>query len=375
MRAMWPRSLEARTLGVGDISLARSALRGVDSSELTRTVHAALHSGIDHFEVAPEPDSEKLVGDALRTLRMRDRVLMLTRVPALGGRDVLMDRLPPKYVVERVERALHASKLEVLPVVQLELRAFWRTSSAWLELVDTCHRLVREGKVLQYAAYIGQIEEDTAELLTEPWLAALNVPFSLCEREALPLIKAAEKPPEAAPAPVAAMTPLDEKLAAAAASDPMIASVLASQLLDAPPPTAVESAPPPPLPRKAILARRVLAGGALAGALGPGAKLRLRDDRELDPATLDKIAVGVAKLARYVKQTPPVARTTDAAKMQLEQNKRLDHVECETIAELALRFVLDHGVIALPRIHRHEHIASVPLITYAPPLTTLPLDS
>lgn len=375
MRAMWPRSLEARTLGVGDISLARSSLRGVDSSELTRTVHAALHSGIDHFEVAPEDDSEKLVGDALRTLRMRDRVLVMTRVPALGGRDILMDRLPPKYVVERVERALRVSKLEVLPVVQLELRAFWRSSSAWLELVDTCHRLVREGKVLQYGAYIGKLEEDTAELLAEPWLAALNVPFSLCEREALPLIKAAEKPPEPPPPPVAGMPPVDDTLAAAAASDPMIASVLASQLLAVSAPAPVDAVPATPLPRKAILARRVLAGGALAGALGPGAKLRLRDDRELDPETLDKIAVGVARLARFVKQTPSVARATDAAKMQLEQNKRPDLVECETIAELALRFVLDHGVIALPRIHRHAHLAYVPLITHAPRLTTLPLDT
>ena len=63
---MWPRSLETRTIGVGDISLARSAARGVDSAELTRTVHAALETGIDHLEVAPEDDSEKLVGNALR---------------------------------------------------------------------------------------------------------------------------------------------------------------------------------------------------------------------------------------------------------------------------------------------------------------------
>lgn len=375
MRAMWPRSLHARTIGVGDISLARSAARGVDSAELTRTVHAALETGIDHVEVAPEDDSEKLVGNALRVLRLRDRVLVLTRVPALAGRDVLTERLPPKYVVERVERALRSSKLDVIPVVQLELRAAWRSSKAWPELVDTCQRLVREGKALQYAAWIPQIEEDSAELVGEAWLSALNVPYSLCEREAEALIAAAENPPEPAPV-VTEPPPVDDALAAAAARDPMIASVLASQLIVAPPPAApAPTEPAAPPPRKAILARRVLAGGALAGTLGPGAKLRQRDDRELDPATLERISIGVAKLARFVKATPPAARASEAAKQQLERNQRPDHVECETLPELALRFVLDRGVIALPRIHRHEHLIYLPLIAAAPRLSTLPLDS
>jgi aryl-alcohol dehydrogenase-like predicted oxidoreductase len=375
MHAMWARSLETRTIGIGDISLTRSATRGVDSSELTRTVHAALETGIDHVEVAPEDDSEKLVGNALRGLRLRDRVLVLTRVPALSAsRDVLLERLPPKYVVDRVESALRSSKLDVLPVVQLELRAAWRSSKAWPELVDTCQRLVREGKTLQYAAWIAQIEDDTTDLLGEAWLSALNVPYSLCEREAEPLIAAAEKPPEPAPV-VTEQPPVDDALAAAAARDPMIASVLASQLIVAPPTTVVASEPTAPPPRKAILARRVLAGGALAGTLGPGAKLRQRDDRELDPATLERIALGVAKLARYVKETPPAARASEAAKQQLERNQRPDHVECETLAELALRFVLDRGVIALPRIHRHEHLIYLPLIAASPRLSTLPLDS
>jgi aryl-alcohol dehydrogenase-like predicted oxidoreductase len=376
MRAMWPRSLESRTIGIGDVSLARSATRGVDSSELTRTVHAALETGIDHIEVAPEDDSEKLVGNALRALRLRDRVLVLTRVPALTAtRDVLLERLPPKYVVDRVESALRSSKLDVLPLVQLELRAAWRSSKAWPELVDTCQRLVREGKALQYAAWVPQIEDDTAELLSEPWLSALNLPYSLCEREAEPLIAAAKKPPEPTPAVATEAPPVDDALAAAAARDPMIASVLASQLIVAPSPVATPTTPAEPPPRKAILARRVLAGGALAGTLGPGAKLRQRDDRELDAATLERIAVGVAKLARFVKETPPAARASEAAKQQLERNTRPDHVECETLPELALRYVLDHGVIALPRIHRHEHLIYLPLIAAAPPLSTLPLDN
>jgi diketogulonate reductase-like aldo/keto reductase len=39
-----------------------------------------------------------------------------------------------------------------------------------------------------------------------------------------------------------------------------------------------------------------------------------------------------------------------------------------TLAELALRFVLDAGAVALPRLHRREHLVETMLATAAPPL-------
>ena len=95
------------------------------------------------------------------------------------------------------------------------------------------------------------------------------------------------------------------------------------------------------------------------------------DDRlELDDRELTQIAVGVAKLARFVKHVPPAARSCDPAKAQLENNPRLPHLEADTIAELALRAVIDRGAIALPRIHRHPHVIAALLAGSAPPLST-----
>jgi len=34
-----------------------------------------------------------------------------------------------------------------------------------------------------------------------------------------------------------------------------------------------------------------------------------------------------------------------------------------------LRFVIDRGVIALPRLHRHEHLPSLLMAMSAPPLS------
>jgi aryl-alcohol dehydrogenase-like predicted oxidoreductase len=296
-------------IGAGDICLARSAARRVDHGQVARTLHAAIEAGLDLLDAAP--DAEELAGDAIRSLRVRDRVILATRVPAIGTRDVLSDRLPARYIQERVERSLRATRLDAIPLVQLPVRAFWRGSSAWPELAGTAARLVREGKVLRWGAILDAIEDDTAQLADEPWLASLAVPFSLCIR----------------------------------AAEPLLAT------------------------RLAILARQPLAGGALTGTLGPGVRLPPDDDRnDLDERELIEIAREVARLARYVKRVPPAARSCDPAKAQLEKNPRLPHIECETLAELALRAVIDRGAIALPRLHRPEHVPLALLAAAAPPL-------
>uniref|UniRef100_UPI00215A12C4 hypothetical protein n=1 Tax=Escherichia coli TaxID=562 RepID=UPI00215A12C4 len=89
---------------------------------------------------------------------VRDRVIAAMRIPAITARagaptrDVLPERLPVRYVVDRVDTLLRQTCPEVLPLAQLDVRAFWRTSSAWGDLRDPCGRLVREGKVLEWGA-------------------------------------------------------------------------------------------------------------------------------------------------------------------------------------------------------------------------------
>ena len=263
-------------IGLGDVCLARSAARRVDHGEVARALHAAIAAGLDLVDTAG--DAEELVGEAVRSLHVRDRVIVATRVPAIGTRDVLSDRLPARYVQDRVERALRATRLDAIPLVQLPVRAAWRTSSAWPELAGTCARLVREGKVLRWGAILDAIEDDTAQLADEPWLVSLAVPFSLSARGA--------------------------------------EALLATRL--------------------ALLARQPLAGGALTGTLGPGVRLPPDDDRnELDERELTQIAVEAARLSRFVKRTPPAARSCDPAKAQLERNERPEHVVPALLAAAA----------------------------------------
>ncbi len=371
-----------RSLGLGDVSLGTAAARGIDLAATSRALHAALEAGVELVDIAVDDDTERLVGDTIRALRLRDKAIAAPRVPALrttpsgtATRDTLMDRLPPRYIAVRVESALRTTRLDALPLAQLELRAAWRSSSAWPEVAGTCARLVREGKVLAWGAYVERTEEDTGELAREAWLTTLAIPFSLCERTHVDAIFAAARAALEVPAQT---TPEQEHLFAAGLSPELViaAGLPADLVLAAVPPSSTTPATstPPKSAREtpiAIYARRPLAGGALAGSLGPGAKLKQRDDRNaLTARELDRIAIAAAKLARFTKNPPPAARANEAATAELERSirSRPDLVHATTVAELALRYVITKGAIALPRLHRPEHVLDAFAASLAAPL-------
>jgi aryl-alcohol dehydrogenase-like predicted oxidoreductase len=329
-------------VGCGDVRLATATARNVDAREVERAMHAALERGLTLLEAADEEDAERLCGEAVRALRLRDQVIVACRVPELAPRpgaprrDVLPELLPVAYVQQRIEASLRATRLEVLPLAQLPLAPAWRASAAWPELAGTCTRLVREGKVLAWGALLGEAADAeaataVADFLDEPWLAALSVPYSLCERGAGELLAR-----------------LANRAAAAAAPGPV----------------------PRTSPGVAVLARRPLAGGALAGTLGPGVRLPQHDDRRaLDNRALERIAVMAAQLAPLVAHEPAAARSCDPARAELERGVRPPDVEAQTAAELALRFVIDRGAVALPRLHRIEHLGEALAAAAAPPLS------
>jgi aryl-alcohol dehydrogenase-like predicted oxidoreductase len=321
LRTLGPDGPTVTAIGCGDVSLGIAAARGIDKSEVERALHEAIELGITFVDVHDEQDAERMAGNAMRTFRVRDRLVIATRVPVIAERpgaprrDVLPERLPARYVQECVEASLRATKLEALPLVQLPVHPAWRASSAWPELAGMCARLVREGNVMRWGLIVDELA-DAVPLASEPWLSAIAVTYNLCDRGAEPLIAAA----------------IEHKLA--------------------------------------VLARRPLAGGVLAGRLGPGVRLTPRDDRHVhDEAALERFAVIAAKLSPLVRHEPPAARSSDAARAVLERGRRPPELECNTVAELALRAVIDRGLIALPRLHRREYLIDALVAIAAPPLS------
>jgi aryl-alcohol dehydrogenase-like predicted oxidoreductase len=365
-------------VGVGELRLATADARGVQ--EIERTLHHALSNNLSFVDVADEEIAEKMAGDAVRGLRLRDSTLIATRVAALPStrRDPLPETLPPGYVQERIEATLRATKLDALPLAMLPLSTAWLGSSAWPELAGALVRLTREGKVLRWGARLdlaaaerqGRLDDEIAHAaaLRDPF-CAISIAFSACDRRGLPLLEGVIARPPPKPKGTSRssglIVSLDDVADDPLLDDPVLAAMVGMVPKTPEPGTAelVRSLP--------ILAREPLAGGALAGSLGPGMKLSPRDDRlSIDAATLERIAVALATLAPLVRDPPAAARSCVAARTVLEHGKRPDLVEAFTMAELALRFVLDRGAIALPRLHRKEHVTTAVLAIASAPLST-----
>ncbi len=318
-----PLGVGVTAIGCGDLSLAIAANRGVDARDVERALHHAIELGLTLVDVHAEPDAERLAGEAIRSQRARDRVTVAVTIPlvpprpGIARRDVLPELLPARYVQESAEAALRTTRLDALPLVQLPLRSAWRDSTAWGELVGTCARLVQEGKVLAWGARLDEIDDGSIGFTTEPWIASLSVVYNFLDRTAEELL--------------ATKTP--------------------------------------------VLARQPLAGGVLAGTLGTGMKMPPRDDRAaMTREQLEQAAVIAARLACEVRTEPLSVRSCEPSREVLEKGKRPDHVEANTLAELALRFVIDQGAIALPRLHRYTNVLDAVIAGSAPPLSRTLID-
>ncbi len=326
----------ATLVGAGDTCLARSAARGVERSDVARTLGELVELGGNVVDCADELDAEQLVGETVRELRARDRVVVATRVTPQPSAVALA-----RSVQARVEASLRATRLDALPLAVLPVRVGWRETPAWAELAGTCGKLVRDGKVMRWGAAVHDedLEAGGEPWLAEPWLVALRVELSLCDRRALALVDSLSAPPKGAAARPGEAGAVDGVGAKAGGTT-------------------------------AVLVARPLAGGALAGSVGPGMRLPLRDDRNaMTPEALDRVSAGVAKLARYVRDVPAAARATAAGKATLENLKRIEPLASTDVAELALRWAIDRvpgGGIALPRLHRGHVAAAVKAATATP---------
>jgi aryl-alcohol dehydrogenase-like predicted oxidoreductase len=340
---MRTRSLAGHTVaavGLGDVSFARAAARNHDVAEVVRRVHDALELAIDVIDVADEPDALRAVGDAVRATRTRDRAVVITTVRIPDVRDI-------RGLQAHVEANLRETKLDGLPLVQLAPRVAWLALPAWPELVGTCDRLVREGKVLAWGAAI-----DPAEVVIDEPLPPPPDPLAGFATTRSGLFIPSAAPPEPPKPEQKLAHPLALELFGSLAVDFSLCARAALPVLAASQP---------------VLATQPLAGGALAGTLGPGAVLSRTDDRR--GVDLDAIAIGVAKLARFVKRPPPAARSSEAARAIAETAKPRDHFECTTLAELALRWAIDRGALVLPRITRGDDLVEAIAAASAPPLS------
>jgi aryl-alcohol dehydrogenase-like predicted oxidoreductase len=304
--------MERRRLGSSDRTIAvigvggkglTGARRGVEPADVQRAIAAAIEAGgelVDLSAPGSAGDAERRVGDELRALRARDRVVVATAAAGTGGRPPA-----PGPLQAAVEASLRALRVDAVPLCQLAgWRDAWLDDRGWPELRGALARLVGEGKVLAWGA-IAPDDELPARALAEPWLASVQIRYSLFDRRA------------------------DEAFLPAAAAA-----------------------------RVGVIAREPLAGGGLAGDLGPGTTFPPGDERRAWPgARWLALPPAHARLAALVSRTPPVAAATDDGRALLDGLRRGPDLAEATVAELALRFAVAHPAItaAIPGARTPGH--------------------
>jgi methylglyoxal reductase len=291
------RTVEPIAFGTSGVGGDR--FRGVEPRDAQRALCHALEHGVDLVDTAlryGRGQSEQLVGEAVRELRARDRVVVATKVPPAddvfpAAANRLGAAFAPAYLQAQVEQSLRNLKLEVIPLCQLHVwRDAWLDDGGWPELRATMVRLVSEGKVLHWgvSANHGSVD-DCVRVMADPLVTTAQLVWNLFDRRAEPAL-------------------------AAAAQHGV-----------------------------AVLARCVLDEGALGGQLGAGARFPIDDFRTayFAPPRLDELALRLAALCEFVTETPPAATSTPEATDLAARAARARHEpEVRAVDELAIRFAL-----------------------------------
>ncbi|CEK16388.1 predicted oxidoreductase, aryl-alcohol dehydrogenase like protein [Chthonomonas calidirosea] len=144
------RELGATGLRVSILGYGASPLGGefgpIDEEEGVRTVHAALDSGINYFDVAPyygRTRAESVLGRALRTIP-RESYILATKV---GRYDRDQFDFSADRVTRSVEESLQRLGVETVDVIQCHDIEFGSLNQIIEETLPSLERLRQQGKV------------------------------------------------------------------------------------------------------------------------------------------------------------------------------------------------------------------------------------
>ena len=184
-RTLGSTELEITPVGIGTAPIGSGRDWPVwwgpqDASESVRTIHAALHLGVNWIDTAPFYGwgrAEEIVGRALRD--RDDDVLVFTKCGTLpdGERGDRMD-LRPEAIRADVEASLRRLRVERLDLLQLhDVDRNTPIEDSWGEV----QRLIEEGKV-RHGGISNHPAEDVVRALAIAPVGALQYQYSLLHR-------------------------------------------------------------------------------------------------------------------------------------------------------------------------------------------------
>lgn len=144
-RALGKTGLDVSVLSFGASSLG-SVFRQTDDAEATRTVHAAIDSGINYMDVSPyygATKAEAVLGTAIGQLS-RDRFYLSTKAGRYGVDDFDFSRARIESSLEDSLRRLNTDYVDVLYLHDIE---FVHPDIIVEEAIPALNRLKQQGKI------------------------------------------------------------------------------------------------------------------------------------------------------------------------------------------------------------------------------------
>jgi aryl-alcohol dehydrogenase-like predicted oxidoreductase len=288
------------------------------------------------------------LGDAIKHARAADEFIVALTLPAnlqgskttgMQGVPTLVQGYRAEYIQFQVELALQQSRLECIPVMQLEMpdvAAVERQDQIdryWPELAERLQAMTAQGKVLQW----GLALPAPSAVAAQPQASRDTVRHS--DDEPPPWV---DDFPALLSSKCFRNVSLPYHLFGQSAHR-WFAQCAALEL--------------------AVVATQPLAQGLLSGAIGSTSTFHKRDPRGLRWSVddLSRAAAAIAEVSRLVKRTPMAAQSSDAAREIIERGRYPAHlIQAENLLELALRFVMaaDVSAIALGARSKQQWIES-----------------
>lgn len=180
--------METRRLGRTQLTVGAAGVhaswRERDADEARKTLTKAFEHGVDVVVCDPAFDRalERLVGEVVRDLRLRDRAQVITHAGPPEH---------PRALQTAVEASLRATRLDAIPfaLVDWDDRTFY--DAAWPDCRAALERMVREGKVMRWGMRPAGALATAALGVSEPSFTIVVMTYNLLAREGAGAIFAA----------------------------------------------------------------------------------------------------------------------------------------------------------------------------------------
>ena len=177
-RKLGSSDLEITSIGLGTWAIGGWMWGGQDDAQSISAIQAAVDHGVNWIDTAPiygSGHSEKVVGEALKTLPANRRPLIFTKFGLGDNSDKPNKSSAPQEIIAECEASLKRLGVERIDLYQLH----WPTPQPIAETAAACQKLLKAGKIRAIGVSNFSVEQLNEWRASGVPLHSLQSPYSI----------------------------------------------------------------------------------------------------------------------------------------------------------------------------------------------------